>query len=148
MAFNPVTLTGQVKDATGSFSTASGHIWFELSQAGNCTSGGFAVGPSLAVVYHLTNGVIDAAPSPVIAANDDITPSGTYYRETVIDDNGTIVVRRNVTITGPGTVKDIGTLPVPQLPSGSASTITLPLDITQGGTSSNSARALRTAAAR
>jgi Pectate lyase superfamily protein len=48
--------------------------------------------------------------------NDCITPTNTYYIETIIDSNGGIVARRNVIVNGGSA--DIGGLPTPSLPSG------------------------------
>lgn len=119
MAWNPVTLFGSAKDANNSTTTVTGTIWFQLSQTGNCTSGGFQIASGDSVTFPLASGVIQVNPitgNLSITANDDIVPSGTYYIESVMSADGALVARRNVQILGPGTSKDIGTLPVPSLP--------------------------------
>lgn len=133
MAWNPATVTGTVKDASNNPVTASGYIWFTISQNGNSTSGGFQVARNSASVFAMTNGTIAA--SSQITANDDISPAGTYYVEEVFSGDGGLIVRRNVTINGPGTSVDIGTLPTPALPSGAlptTGTVTATTGVTTG----------------
>jgi hypothetical protein len=118
-AASATTLTGQARDAAGNPTTINGVIWFTLSQNGNVLASGgcggpYQIGPGAPITFTLTSGTIQGGAS--IVGNDCISPANTYYIEMIIDSNGGIVARRNVTITGASA--DIGSLPTPSLPSG------------------------------
>jgi hypothetical protein len=110
------TLTGIVRDAQGNLMVIDGTIWFEISQTTNVLAGAcggpYQVAPVAPIVFTLTDGEIEAGAT--IVGNDCMNPANTYYKEVVINDQGDVVLRRNVVITGASI--DIGTAPPPVLP--------------------------------
>jgi hypothetical protein len=110
-----LAVTGQVRDSGGNLSTVNGHIYWNLSQAGNCTSGSFAVAAGTYVVGTLVNGVITGTLN--IIGNDDITPSGTFWTYIVEGNDGNIIARQNVTaLIANGSSQAINTLSIASLP--------------------------------
>lgn len=113
------TLTGQVKDNQGSALTINGQIWFVISGNGNVSAGGgcggpFQIGPGTPAVFAITSGTIAGGAS--VVGNDCISPTNTFYRETVVNSDGSVVLTRSVSVTGASA--DIGTLPIASPPGG------------------------------
>lgn len=113
-----VSLSGSVKDAQGNALTVDGTIWFTVSQNANINVGGGCGGPGqvatgIPIIFSMTAGTIAGGAN--IVGNDCLTPVTTYYKETVFSNSGSILVQRNVTITGASA--DIGTLPPAVSPS-------------------------------
>lgn len=122
MAYTPVTITGQVADSSGVLTTINGRIHFSLSQAGTCTSGGFAIAAGADTSFVITNGVIAAL--SVVTGNDDITPTGTYYVSRIVSDDGAIIAIRNYSILlANGASQTIASLAAPSTPFSSGTGI-------------------------
>lgn len=102
-------LTGTVRNAAGSTTAVNGVVWFQLSGNADatCCVPPFQIGPAPPITYRVVNGTLQGA--ALLIGNDCLQPSGTCYLETVIDRNGTVVLRRNVKVEG--STADIGSLP-------------------------------------
>ena len=109
-------LVGTIRDARGNLMIIDGSIWFQINQNGSALPGAcggpFEITPMLPSVYTLVDGEIAAG--SYITGNDCITPMNTYYRVDVVSEDGVIVLRRSLIVTGD--TFDIGDPGDPEVP--------------------------------
>lgn len=103
-----ISLTGGKFSYPSGVRVANGTLRLELSQDGVVTASSQQIAPKFIDIALDANGSIAAPPS--IFGNDEISPSGTYYRATVFDSAGNRVFGPQFwSLTGGGTL-DVGTI--------------------------------------